>query len=295
MSGLGIGHGQMVAGALPATPPRLGLLASAPSPDLTADGGWLNGLVFAPEAAIGSGAAPDDLSGYTWWRPGPGKTVDPLPTKTIGERPDLALACPYGIVEADTWPMQSVRSEDYVGRVTRLCAANLSRKLELELWTGAVSAAGDLGNNCLTSTDGETLTGGRPVTAMAQLQRYLTDTINGRGMIHCTSTVAAYWHAWGLIRREGNLVLDLHDNIVVVGSGYTGTAPGDADPAAGVEWAYATGVIQTLVDSLMLNPDTLDAALDRSTNLVIWRAERAVMAWWDNIALAGTPVTIQEP
>lgn len=275
-----------------AAPPRVGLMGAVIRPEPV--DGWLNGITFDPEAV--------DLTltidGY-WWDTctpdvtNPASVVDGPGTKTEGARPERVHFIPWQAVEADTCSTGGWRTNDYTGRARRKLTASLPAKVEHEFWTGQVAQVGTLPNQYLASLDAEVLNAGAltPLPyALGDLQEYLAETITGRGLIHCTPATANLWLSAGLIRREGTVWLDVKDNIVVPGDGYPGTSPEGEAPAARSAWAYATGSVYYLEDGDRVIPDALGEALDRSTNLVTFRAERTVLPFWDTIGHAGVLV-----
>jgi len=68
---------------------------------------------------------------------------------------------------------------------------------------------------------------------------------------------------------------------IISGTGYPGTGPGGAAPAAGSAWAYATGPIQVRVGDTQVFPETLPEAMDRIHNKIEYRAERFAAANFD--------------
>jgi hypothetical protein len=268
--------------APPAAPARVGLVSSSNRPTLTVR--WENGIRFVPEAYRG-----DDLdAGGAWWEVCDVEDAADPPDKGIGPPvPDSVAYLPWIVVEADACLSRS----DGEARVRRRLVANTSRKVELEFWSGVVAQAGGLPNDYLVNpATAEDLGTAGVVFGLAELQAYLADAIPGRGAIHCTVRVATAWQSAGLVRREGTLVLDLYDNIVIPGSGYPGTGPdGWAAPAAGQEYAFATGIPQYLEGPITA---MRDAAAGAQRNRFTWNAERTVAAFHDGLAHGGLLVDL---
>jgi hypothetical protein len=124
------------------------------------------------------------------------------------------------------------------------------------------------------------LAGGAAVTPDVGLA-YLEDAIGEtgrRGMIHATPAVGSMW--FGNPQRAPVPFTTALGTPVAVGGGYAGSRPtGGSAAAAGQAWAYATGPVEVRHAEV----DVLDIrdVLDRETNDVTFRAERAVLATWD--------------
>lgn len=277
-----------IAAPLPA-PSRLGLLASAQRPDgLPRE--WINGVTFDPETCRGD----DDA----WWDCPPEGGDGPNAKATDSVRSSIITYIPWVAVEHDTCSAMGWREADYEARARRTLEASQGRKMEAELWSGGYTIAAGTNNAYLTNAILCADLGTAPlVYGLAELQEYLANTIDGRGMIHCTLRTATLWQSAGVVRREGALLLDLYDNIVVAGAGYDGSGPGNvAPPASGdTAWAYATGMVQVALDGVVITPGDLSEALDRSTNTVTYHAERYVGAWWDGCAHAGIEIDLCSP
>jgi hypothetical protein len=87
------------------------------------------------------------------------------------------------------------------------------------------------------------------------------------------------------------------DNVVIPDPGYNGNGPGNAVPAAGTAWIYATDMPTVRIDpEIKVFPDTFAEALDRGQNgepnLIRFRAERYVSASFDATVHAGIRVTL---
>ena len=284
-----VGSGAQVIAAPPVAPPRISLLGAVLRPAEVPEG-WMNGITFSPEAADATLAA----DGY-WWDPCiPGasdpSTVEGGPgTKTAGSRPAHQVFRPWAVVEGDTCSAADFRRGDFSARARRLLEAATPAKVEHEFWTGQIVELAGFPNRYLASADADVLNGGAAAPlphALSDLQDYLASTITGRGTIHCTPGLANLWLSAGLIRREANVWLDVKDNLVVPGDGYTGSGPPD-ETAAGARssWAYATSMVHYLEEpAATVIPGSLSEALDKATNTVTWRAERVVLPFFDLLA-----------
>lgn len=131
--------------------------------------------------------------------------------------------------------------------------------------------------------------------ALAALQEHLAEVGCGRrGMIHATRNAVTLWHRYGLVRREGPMLLDLYDNVVVPGAGYDGSGPDGEVATAETTWVYATGLLEVRRGPVTVVPGELAEALDRATNTVEWRAWRPVLVSWDGEVHAGIRMQLCE-
>ena len=98
---------------------------------------------------------------------------------------------------------------DLQAQARRKFIAAEPRKIERELWTGDKAQAAGFPNNFLANAASVEDLGSKPlVYALAELTQYLADSIEGRGMIHCTPYLLSMWAAAGALRREGTVWLD---------------------------------------------------------------------------------------
>lgn len=208
--------------------------------------------------------------------------------------PDIGKADTFVLwkgVKCSSRPGEFERGE---ARARALLLVDQHRQLEHEFWTGAVHQAADpdLEGNWLArdgvaaELEAGAATGAR--LALASLQQALADCGGGRGMIHATVATASIWHSLGLLRREGALLLDTVDNIVVPGVGYDGSAPdGTSDGTGDSAWAYATGIVDTRLAEIFTR-----SAHDPTNNDVTALASREAIAYWDGCCHLGINVDL---
>lgn len=278
----------------PAAAPRLSLIGSAPdvTGELVAQVGphWTNGITWVPESCLPN-------TDPNWWCPISPGTDGP---DTDVDRPPAAIEYrPYIGWVGEECSTLGGAAADLEGRAQRGLAANESRILEKELWSGVAAQAALFPNAYLSQTSNADYLGSHGlVYALASLQEYLADMLNERGMIHATPRTAALWYAAGSIRREGNLLLDPFDNIIVAGQGYDGTGPGGEEvPASGDEqFAYATPIVQVARDTVYTVPTVLSEAIVVNSNDHRYRAERVLAAFFDvTCALGQVEVNLCSP
>lgn len=127
-----------------------------------------------------------------------------------------------------------------------------------------------------------------PATALA----YLEDAIGatGRmGMIHATPAIVSTLAADKLEGNEEGILLTSNGTPVVSGGGYIGTDPDSGGtPSAGQGWMFATGPVEVRLGDLVITD--IAQSLDRSDNVVTFRAERYVLATWDTSLQTGVLV-----
>jgi len=297
MSGAG-SNGYTVLEPTPAAPPRVSLLTSARVVDDNSRE-WQNGFAVAPELCL-----PQD--GPFWWEC-PDGGVDARSSTLLSPTGEKGIADNEPIVEYRPWMAQvgdrcstfGWQARDFQGRARRALLASQSRIVETELLTGAIAQEAGFPNLYLQGPQTVDLSpgGSSPlVYALAALQQAIAEGQNGRGMIHATIPTVTLWLAASAIRRDGNLLVDALDNIVVPGAGYDGGGPGGTapDPTGETAWAYATGIVEVRQADVTILPGSLDEALDRASNTIAWRAERTVAAWWDGCVSSAINVNLCE-
>lgn len=285
-------NGFQVIPAPPAAGPRQGLLVSAQRPD-TAGRRWEAGIVFVPEAVN-----VDGVTGEFWWDgcTSDGGGVPEWTDKTTGPACyDPVEYQPFEIIEAWERPATSFGRDEYQATARRLLAAGESRKAERAFWGVAGASVGPAANSFLSEAATPTLGQGSILSALARLQQYLADTIQGRGMIHARPYVVSLWQSAGMVISDGNLLLDVFGNIIVAGQGYDGSGPDGGPLAASTpyvfEYAYATSMVQYLAGEIR-PVGTYDEALDIETNTVTVRAERLIATFTDGTAQAAAGIDL---
>ncbi len=259
------------------TPPRVGLLASAE--EISDDARWTAGLAFDPFACGTQG-------GYFTACDADG--AEDYGSKAFDGESRLVEYHPFVAWYGDSCSAATFGSRDFAGRAAAAYVAAESALLAQELWEGNVAQAAGFPNAYLASSDADVLPGVWPaVNGLGVLQAALAEAIPGRGMIHAPRDVAGLWYLAGAVRREGALLLDAFDNIVVADSGYTGVGPDGEARTDTTAFVYATDQVKVRRDGqvrVLPDPGAFSAALDRDTNLIEWRAERIVAAYWSGCA-----------
>lgn len=209
-------------------------------------------------------------------------------------RPDIGKADTITLwkgVRCSSRPGEPERGE---ARARALLLIDQHRQLEHEFWTGDVhqAASPDLEGRWLAQDgtvaelEAGAATGAR--RALTALQQALADCGGGRGMIHATVATASTWFGLALLRREGGLLLDALDNIVVPGVGYDGSgSDGNVDGTGDTAWAYATGIVDTRLAEIHTR-----SAHNPSNNDVDAIASREATAYWDGCCHLGINVSL---
>lgn len=271
-------------GILPAFPPRpatLSLVNASNTPDLTGDDSrWPLGFKTAPEGC-----------GDAW-------VEDPcnVGARTVEGRPAWVENQPMNVVAGDRCSSFGFAAEDYEGRARRLLARCQSKQIAAEFWTGTLATTAGWPNQFLTDLSSDVLTdgGATPVSALACLEQALAQCGCGdRGMIHATPQLVTHWAALGnsVLRREGGMLLTIHDTIVVSDGGYDGSGPGGT-VAGATQWAYATGMVTVRLGPVSITPGSFEEALDRADNTVRFFAERPAAATFDGCCHAAAEVAL---
>lgn len=241
-----------------------------------------------------------------WTDTGSGTAGAPAPTQntTAGPGPyanqAINVVVPYLIVAEDWCSSFGFEERDFKGRALRLLENGKHKAIEKEFWAGALTQAKGYPNRYLTDANLVDLTpgGGAPSVArgLQILQDYLQQTgFGGQGMIHVQAQTAP--NLLGA-RRVGNLLLDIFDNIIVPGTGYTGSAPaiGGGDTAT-TAVMIATDLVMAREESEgTVFPDSFAEALDRGQagqpNTIRFRAEKFGAAYFDGAVQGAVRVTL---
>lgn len=179
---------------------------------------------------------------------------------------------PFGVVAYDRCSSFGWQKAEYEARARRALAAVASTLVEEEYWEGALVPANEHLAMPHATTVGAAL--GRRV-ALAELVQALADTNAGTGVIHARPRLVQHWLQDGALEVRSNKLWTKNGHLVVQGAGYTGTGPADQAVAGAVEWAYATDNLVVLRGPVVITPGSINEAIDRASNTVVFRAEQA--------------------
>lgn len=249
---------------------------------------WELGIQWLPDGCGSGGvwrACADDIRF-------PGN--DPA-TKPRSASPEVVSWQPiefYADWSCSTWAFQSIdweaRAKSRLERVTPL-------QMEEEFWLGTAAQAGGLPNPYLADAGSATVLAGaaaQPLTyALGQLQAALGACLGHvPGMIHAPRIVVNQWLSEYVVEKvmddDGvSRIYDAFGNIVIGGSGYDGTGPGETDPPADdtTLWIYGTSPVYHLLgDPVIIGTfEENGGAVNRETNDVTVIAERVAGAVFD--------------
>lgn len=149
-------------------------------------------------------------------------------------------------------------------------------------------------NPHLTDANLNILAGGAAVTPDVGLS-YLEEEIGKtgqQGLIHTTPAVGAAMNGSGgylLETVSGVLRTSANATVVALDGGYIGVSPGLHAPLTpGQGWAFATGPVQARrTADIEMIAETIAQSMDRSDNVVTFRAERPYLVTWDTALQAG--------
>lgn len=220
---------------------------------------------------------------------------------------------PYVIWTGDECSVLGNELAEVEARARRHLTTQTSHLIEEVLWTNTVDGA-DFGSTHpnVSLSDGSLPTSMTPeygkiytpndydsypiVTGFTSMIDALTDTLGGaRGMIHVEKRLIPHLAFAGLAVQNGTrLVTTLGDHIVVTGTGYTGSAPGEGSSSMFYSWIYGTSMVEVLLGPIDVFTDVA-GAVTRTTNKVEYRAERIALAHWDRQAHIGIAVCLDDP
>lgn len=211
-----------------ASPPRYGLLVSAPTVT-EADDHWVNGIVFVPD----------------WCEDGSDVDNTDCGVSTADPTPEGCAADPVENTPVRLWASRNLgtfnpQSEEIRERTRARLLQVSSTLAEQEFWSGA-SGAGNAHLNDATATILNSSTATPANQGAALLGREAGQANFGsRCMMHARSDVVTMLVQQLYLRKEGNLYLDPLDNIWVPGVGYDGSGPNAVAADDDTAWVYAT-------------------------------------------------------
>jgi hypothetical protein len=283
-------------------PPPVGLLPSALSPPDGEDQRWVNGFAFQALDCIPGGRFDPCDEDLDLQIPGNPENVDYVPFAVW-----TGFKCS---------PWDPVL--DWARAVTEALLAVEEEQISAEFWRGDIARDASHPNRYLTDPDSDNLSSSALSAndALACLEQYLASCNGGQqGMIHASRQLVTLWQIGGALRREGRRIYTVNDTVVVPGAGYDGSGPADGaspEPAAGSQWAYATGLVTVRRESLqdvaipvpgiagetatITVPQVIGGpnweGVDRSTNTIEARAQRLAAATWSGCCHAAVEVDV---
>lgn len=175
------------------------------------------------------------------------------------------------------------------------------RAVENALWTGRVQGAhvvhphlasnAELYDDAISPTGTDVLldtaasivvSGVGAVSSLGALEDALADCYDGVGVIHIPRSLVYELTNINAITLVDGKYVTANGNIVVVGSGYPGTAP----DGTGTEWMYATGAM--MIYRSVVRVFRPRDSIERDTNTVRAIAEITYVIGWDCCHLAAS-------
>lgn len=250
---------------------------------------WQGGITWMERCPAGDTTYDECLSVTGTGSPPqpPAKTAD-VGQGFRGATPFTAYAefecSPVGIPEAE-----SIAS-DALARVEQ-------KQVETAFWTGVaggqpvvfphLSADTEVldGTVVLQSAATPVVTGADAAHALGALEQELADCYSGQGLIHVPRSALPTLAAWNLahVDDDGRLVTTA-GNLIVAGTGYTGSGPDGAAAADGTAWIYATGAAWGYRSDPYVS--RLRDSLDRTSNTIRMLAERTYVIGFECCLLA---------
>ena len=115
-----------------------------------------------------------------------------------------------------------------------------------------------------------------PLSALSYLENAIGAT-GRKGFIHATPAIISQLDTDTFLNPDE--LITTNGNQVVSGDGYIGASANGVAPAAGQDWMFASGPVEVRISPLAITD--LRESLDRSDNVITFRAERWVLATWD--------------
>jgi hypothetical protein len=187
--------------------------------------------------------------------------------------------------------------QDYLtDKAADALARNEAYQVSRAFWTGTAGSSGGTAqttvwphlaaNTTLDDAQGIRLqtaasplvTGGEDAAvALGQIESSLAQCYGGQGVIHIPYTALPTFTSRMLILPESPTgpLRTLAGNLVVPGTGYTGSSPAGAAPAAGTAWIYATGAVFGYRSDVFVRP--FPGTFDRAENTVKYMASRTYL------------------
>lgn len=191
---------------------------------------------------------------------------------------------PVGVADAETV------ASDALDRVEQ-------QQVEAAFWTGVAGGQDVVFPHLAADTevlDGEVVlqtvaspvvTGGGDVAqALGALEQELADCYSGQGLIHVPRSALPTLAAWNLATVVDGRLVTPAGNLIVAGTGYTGSAPDGTAAADGTAWIYATGAAWGYRSDPYVS--RLRDSLDRTSNTIRMLAERTYLIGFECCHLA---------
>lgn len=248
-------------------PYGFGLFSVAQMPATEGDEHWRCGVEYEPYACDQAKGEGDRCN-------------SDQPDKAADDGVPLVSGDPFTIYDGYLCRLPGRPSEQEIrDRTVQALVLGEQRAVEEAFWTG------DLGNNPHLADPSAVVLNAVPapaaadalniVAAVAALEGYLGEHYSGTGVLHAPRGVATLLSRDGVITRDRSVLRTVLGTGLAAGGGYaSNTGPDGSEAPDGTAWIYATGAVVIRRSDVIINPDTLAAALNRQTNEVHILAER---------------------
>lgn len=115
-----------------------------------------------------------------------------------------------------------------------------------------------------------------PIVALSYLENAIGAT-GRRGFVHATPATITQLNTDTFLDPEQ--LITTNGNQVVSGDGYIGAEANGTPAGAGQDWMFASGPVEVRISPMAITD--LRESLDRSDNVITFRAERWVLVTWD--------------
>ena len=169
--------------------------------------------------------------------------------------------------------------DDVLLRAEAALSLGEQRAVELAYMTGSegnVPRLADPSAIVLNTVTGapSTATAVNIVEAFSRLEGFLGTNYNGEGIIHATRSFAPYAFLRQQLEKAGGRLLTHLGTAFVAGGGYSTIGPDGSTPGPGKLWLYATGHVGIWRGEAFINPQPIQVALDRKSNVIELLVER---------------------
>lgn len=251
---------------------------------------WQQGITWIERCPVGD-TTYDECLAVT----GTGGPVPAPASKTANVEQTSRGALPFTVyAEFECAPVGVAEAE-------QIASAALARveqqQVEAAFWTGvageqpvvfphlAADTEATDGDVVLQTVATPVVTGGADVAqALGLLEQELADCYAGQGLIHVPRSALPTLAAWNLASVIDGRLVTPAGNLIVAGTGYTGSAPDGSPAADGTAWIYATGAAWGYRSDPYVS--RLRDSLDRTSNTIRMLAERTYLLGFECCHLA---------
>lgn len=200
----------------------------------------------------------------------------PQPDKTVDDGVPLSMGDPFTVYDGYLCRLPGRPSqEDIVNRARQALLLGEQRAVEEAFWTGSAGNDPHLADPSAVILNPVPTDPLNIVAGLAALENFLGETYAGVGLVHGPRGVATLLSKDGLITATRTGLRTILGTGLAAGGGYVVNTGPDGTPAPdGTAWMYATGAVVIRRGPIIINPDTVAAAFNRSTNEVEILAER---------------------